>query len=129
MRNLHNDQFFTPSRRWEVCGDMMSQTSVPSSASTGYFLAMGKLLLLLLLSEVITNVGGSVGASPQTWRYFNPDSQATLRFMLSNWACICTSAMWTTKRWFQSIACPNFCVAFWTGARHNCISKNFPPLY
>ena len=95
MRNLHNDQFFTPSRRWEVCGDMMSQTSVPSSAPTGYFLAMGKLLLLLLLllllsllllllSEVITNVGGSVGASPQTWRYFNPDSQATLRFMLSN---------------------------------------------
>ena len=44
------------------------------------------LLLLILLYEVIRPKGRSVKASSQAWSYYNPSSQAVLRYMLSNWA-------------------------------------------
>ena len=48
---------------------------------------------LLLLSEVLSPKGQPIKAELQVWRYFNPGSQAALRHMLSNRACVQRSSV------------------------------------
>lgn len=52
----------------------------------------------LLLSELLSPKGRSVKASPQAKRYFNPDSQAALWCMLSEWARVRRSTVGHCKQ-------------------------------
>ena len=97
--------------------EINDENFVKTSTRLSFFPCNDSLSRFVTFSTIIIKV------SLQARKYFNPNSQAAIRRILCDWACVQRS---TEARCPLSLTYSNICVSSGAGSKTSRIPKNFP---